>query len=305
MLPVPGRLRSRRRSSDGPDPHHARGQPHPSAGASRLPHRDGAGRELRRGRLRACARRRGRRRRAAPGRGGHRRDRRRRDGQGELDHVSLRARERPRAAAGAARGRGHAAPEPRPPGVPGVLRAARRGVRPHDGEHAPGGRARPGGDVGRRDGGRGQVLVLHGADRVRRRPAPARHRAPEGCSRRGRRRRRLPPGGRAREHVLAPQRVLRDRGGVRLRARRRAARGVQGHRRRRLPRPGRRRGAAPRVRLDPLARRLGGGLPPLGRAARRRARPRALGDPAGPDPLPRLPRELARPARLRPAARAR
>ena len=76
------------------------------------------------------AHRRGRRRRPPPGRRGDRRRRRRRDGQGDLDHVPVRAGERPRAAHGPGRGREHPAPEPRPAGVPGVLRRARRRVRP-------------------------------------------------------------------------------------------------------------------------------------------------------------------------------
>ena len=50
----------------------------------------------------------------------------------------------------------------------------------------------------------------------------------------GRRGRRcVPAGGRAGERLLAPQRALPERGGVRLRGRRRPARGVQGDRRRR------------------------------------------------------------------------
>ena len=111
------------------------------------------------------------------------------------------------------------------------------------------------------------------------------------------------PGRRSGERLLAAQRVLRERGGVRLRGRRRAPRGVPAHRRRGLPAPGRRRGAHARVRLDPLARRLGRRLPALGGAAGRGPQPRAQGHPRGADPLPRLLRQLARPARLRPSAR--
>ena len=74
------------------------------------------------GSLRAGTRARRHGRGRAPGRGGHRRRGRRRDGQGELDHVPLRADPRDRAAARADRGGRHPASEQRPAGVPGVLR---------------------------------------------------------------------------------------------------------------------------------------------------------------------------------------
>ena len=161
------------------------------------------------------------------------------------------------------------------------------------------------GPSGGRDRGRGKALVLHRADRVRPLRARARHRPLQERARRRRGGRRVPPRRRAGERLLAAQRVLRERGGVRLRRRRRAPRGVPAHRRRGLPAPGRRRGAPARVRLDPLARRLGRRLPALGGAAGRGPQPRAHGHPGGAHPLPRLLRQLARPARLRPAARRR
>ena len=232
-------------------------------------------------------------------------DRRRRDGQGDLDHVPLRARERPRAAAWcrsraatscrrAATGRRSrsSTPSTTQQYARTMVETMRRLAERPEPER-------------RRDRGRGKLLVLHGADRVRQRRARARHRALQGAlggvdvvdasSRSSRRRAsywlRNEYYATEEEFVFALADALHEE--------------YQGDRRRRLPAPGRRRRAAARVRLDPLARRLGRGLPPLGGAARRGAQPRARGDPGGPDPLPRLLRELARPARLRPAARAR
>ena len=204
-------------------------------------------------------------------------------------------------------GGGHAPAEPRPPGVPGVLRGARRRARPRRWRTCCGWPSRTGRRASARDmRGRGQVLVLHRADRVRQRRAPARHRAPQGRSRRRRRRRRLPAGRRARERLLAPQRVLRDRGGVRLRGRGRAARGVQGA----SSTP------ASSLQVDDAVLlheydsilSLGGSVDDYRRWAELRveALNHALsGIPEDRDPLPRLLRELARPARLRPAARRR
>ena len=152
----------------------------------------------------------------------------------------------------------------------------------------------------------GNAVVLHRPARVRQRGAPARHRALQERARRRRgrptrscpsSRRRASTGSttsttrREEEFVFAVADALHEE--------------YKAHRRRGLPAPGRRRGADARVRLDPLARRLGRRLPPLGGAPGRGAQPRARGDPRGPRPLPRLLRQLARPARLRPAARAR
>ena len=152
----------------------------------------------------------------------------------------------------------------------------------------------------RRAGGQG--LGLHRAALLRRDRAAARHRQPARRARGLEVAGRVPAGGRARQRLLAAQRALRHRRGVRLRARRRDGGRVPGDRRLRLHAAGRRRRAHARVRLDPVARRLVRGLPALGRAARRRAQPRAHGPARGPGPLPRLLGQLARPARLRPAA---
>ncbi len=56
----------------------------------------------------------------------------------------------------------------------------------------------------------GQAVVLHRADRVRLHGARAGHRSPQGCARRCRGGRRVPPGRGAGERLLAEQRVLRD-----------------------------------------------------------------------------------------------
>ncbi len=128
---------------------------------------------------------------------------------------------------------------------------------------------------------RRQVLVLHGADRVRRR------RARSATSRASRRRSTGSTSSTSSSRRRAGERVL-ARATSTTRARRSSSsrsptRCTRSTRRSSTPgflAPGRRRRAAARVRLDPLARRLGRGLPPLGGAARRRARPRALGDPA-------------------------
>ena len=117
------------RSPDGQDHDDACREPRSSSRGARLPGGHGARPPLRRGGLRAGAGRRGRGRCTPAGRGGDRRRRRRGDGQGHLDHLSLRAGQRDRAPPGAARGRQHSAPEPRPARVPGVLRGARRRVR--------------------------------------------------------------------------------------------------------------------------------------------------------------------------------
>ena len=170
------------------------------------------------------------------------------------------------------------AAEPRPAGVPGVLRRARRRLRPRGRE--PGAVASHDRTTSsrRRDRARGKALVLHRPDRATTPPrSSATSPALKTCARGRRRGRRVPPRRRSGERLLAAQRVLRERGGVRLRRRRRPARGVPAHRRRGLPAPGRRRGAAARVRLDPLARRLGRRLPALGGAAGRGAQPRARG----------------------------
>ena len=91
------------------------------------------------------------------------------------------------------------------------------------------------------------VVGLHRAADLRPHRARSRHREPQGGAGRSRypstrscrsSRRRAPTGS---------QRALRQRGGVRLRARRCAARGVQGDRRRRLHGAGGRRGADARV----------------------------------------------------------
>ena len=237
------------------------------------------GESYRRGRLRAGARRRGRRRRAAPGRGGDRRDRRRRDGQGELDHVPLRARERPRAADGAARGRDHAAPEPRPPGVPGVLRASTTRSSPArwrtcsgwpsaTGRRRRPTRWRPRASTGSARGRSSTTAPRSQRDIARLKAALAGVDVADASSRWSRPRAsywlRNEYYATEEEFVFALADALHEE--------------YKGDRRRGLPAPGRRRGADARVRLDPLARRLGRGLPPLGRAARRRARPRARGD---------------------------
>ena len=87
------------------------------------------------------------------------------------------------------------------------------------------------------------------------------------------------PGGRAGERGLqAPGRVLRVRGGVRLRRRRRAARGVPGDHRRRPDAAGRRRPPADDVRQHRQPRHARR-LPALGAAADRRPQPRARGHP--------------------------
>ena len=135
--------------------------------------------------------------------------------------------------------------------------------------------------------------------------AAARHRQPQGGARGRGRDRGVHAGGRPGQRVLARQRALRQRGGLRLRAGRRPPRRVQGDRRRRPDGSGGRRRADARGRLDHVAGRLVRGLPQVGRAARGRAQPRAQGPARGPRPLPHLLGQLARPARLRPAAQGR
>ena len=87
-------------------------------------------------------------------------------------------------------------PEPRPPGVPGVLRGARRRVRPRGRRTCM-----PRCATGRRRGDRaeGKLWFCTGPIEYDGAALAARHRAPEGRARRGRRHRRLPPGGRAGE----------------------------------------------------------------------------------------------------------
>ena len=156
------------RSSDGQDPDDARRQPRAPARPAGFPRRRGARRvrTTRRPTSSALAdavndvvRR--------QARGRNRRHRRRRDGQVHLDHLPLRARQRARAAHGAARGRQHPAAEPRPSGVPGVLRRARRRVRPRGRE--PGARSRTldeAASVAAEIEPRGTALVLHRPDRA-------------------------------------------------------------------------------------------------------------------------------------------
>ena len=146
----------------------------------------------------------------------------------------------------------HPAAQPRPAGVSGVLRRARRGVRAAGLNQIHLG-AEPTEGAGEGDDGRPRPDVgLHRADRVRRRRRSTRDIANLKAALEG-----VDvvdaflPGRRAGERLLAPQRALRERRGVRLRASR--TRCTRSTRRSSTPgsAPGRRRGARARVRLDP------------------------------------------------------
>ena len=197
------------------------------------------------------------------------------------------------------------AAEPRPAGVPGVLRRARRRVRARGANQVRVQVAEePDADAPTAD--EASTGSAPGRSSTTPSALAAGHRRLQGRARRRRGRRRVPARRRAGERLLAattsttrPRRSSSSRVADALHEEYKAIVDAG------LPAPGRRRRAAARVRLDPLARRLGRGLPALGGAARRGAQPRARGHPRGPHPLPRLLRELARPARLRPAARRR
>ena len=237
---------------------------------ARFPRRRGERRVVRSGCLRARPGRRRHRRRAAPGRGRNRRHRRRRDGQVRVDHVPLRARQRARAAHGAARRR-----------LASFRRAATarrsRSSTPSTTPPSPArSRTRCRSRLDRTTSVAAEIepqrnaLVLHRPDQLRPLCARARHRPPEACARGRRGGRRVPPVvapasvywlrneyyASEEEFVFAVADALHEE--------------YQAHRRRGLPAPGRRRGAAARVRLDPLARRLDRRLPALGGAARSR-----------------------------------
>ena len=98
--------------------------------------------------------------------------------------------------------------------------------------------------------------------------------------------------GELRAHRQSP---LQERRRVRLRLRRRHARGIQGDRRRRAGAADRRSGDRRELRPD-QSRADGRGLPQVHRAQDRGAEPCAARPAAGPHPLPSLLGQLARPA---------